>query len=123
MRLKKEDRTGKSNVKDWWHGEYLINQIRSALMTGRTLSGVEYQRIKPPQHSDYSPEQRTAWWHKTLTDGILRYINEQLKRDLNAALNQRWRFNSAKEVVHSLKASIALRDKYPQAIQLGSTVY
>jgi hypothetical protein len=126
MRLKKEDRTGKSNVKDWWSGEDLINQIRRAMMSGRMLSGVEYQRVKPPQHnpdgSDYSPEQRTAWWHKTLTDGVVRYINEQLKRDLKAALNQRWRFNSAKGVVHSLKASIAFRDKYPQAAQLGSTV-
>ena len=127
MRLKKEDREGTNNVGSWWTAEGMIDKVHRALRFGGRRLGrnnIYYEKVAPPMNnpdgSPYTPEQRTAWWHKTLTSGMVRYIKEQLKVDLNT--KEQWRHNNAKTMLYAIKAAIRFRSKFPQAHQLGSTV-
>lgn len=124
MRLKKEDREGKEHVGHWWFGESLIDKVHRHMKFGWNLGSIEWERMAPPRQnpdgSDYTSEQRNAWWHKTLTDGIVRYINEEVKQSLES--NTGWRQKSAKGDIHLLKTVIAFRDKYPQVDCIGVTV-
>ena len=124
MRLKKEDREGKQHVADWYFGESLIDKVRRHMSFGWNLGSIEWERTRPPQQnpdgSNYTSEQRKAWWHKTLTDGIVRYINEEVKQSLES--NTGWRQKSAKGDIRLLKTAIAFRDKYPQVDCIGKTV-
>ena len=126
MRLKKEDREGMNNIGSWWAAEGVIDSVHRALKFGRRriTNNVSYKKAEPPTSnpdgSPYTHEQRDAWWHKTLTSGMVRYITEHLKVELDT--EQQWRHNNAKTMLYAIKAALHFRGKYPQAFKLGSTV-